>query len=360
VRERSRALKRVGNYRASENVERFNESDRGNTPAVIRVLVLTRMWPTPDRPGTFVKDEVDALRRLGIDCQVIAELGSGGLWCYVRLWRRMWRSLKEERFDVVHAHYGTTGWMGRLQWRVPLVVTFHGSDLMGGRLTRSGNESVMGFIEMALSWLLARLVPDIIVVSPAMLTRTPIGRAYVIPAGVDLTEFRPLDRGDVRRLLEIRDDHPVALFVADPALANKRFRLANEAVQIAKRSIPDLELVAITRRSHAELRLWLNAADVLLLTSKREGSPMVVKEALACNLPVVSVDVGDVARRLQGVSGCRLVEDAPDAIAVGLIEVINGSERCNGREFVTNLDSDASARKIIAVYRRAVRRASPR
>jgi glycosyltransferase involved in cell wall biosynthesis len=318
------------------------------------------MWPTEHRPesGAFVKDEVEALRRLGVDCHVIAETGSGGPSSYMQQWRRMSSTLNNAKFNVVHAHYGTTGWVGRLQWRAPLVVTFHGSDLMGGRLTRSGGDSVQGLVETALSWLLARLVPDIIVVSSTMLARTPVGRARVIPPGVDLTRFRPLDRGHARRSLRIRHDEPIALFVADPTLANKRFHLADEAVQIAKRSVPSLELVTLTRRPHAELPLWLNAADVLLLTSKREGSPMVIKEALACNLPIVSVDVGDVAERIKSVGGCRLVEAAPSAIAAGVVEVITGS-RCNGREFAADLNSDASARKIVAVYRRAARRAGP-
>jgi len=271
----------------------------------------------------------------------------------------MWGSLNQEKFHVVHAHYGTTGLVGRLQWRTPLVVTFHGSDLMGGRLSSSGKESSLGLMQIALSRLLARLVPHVIVVSSAMLMRTSAGRAQVIPAGIDLTRFGPRARGTARRRLNVRDDRTLALFVADPALVNKQFQLAHNAVLIARRSIPDLELVTLTKRSHGELPLWLNAADVLLLTSKREGSPMVVKEALACNLSVVSVDVGDVAQRIQGVSGCRLVERTPAAVAAGLIEVITGLERCNGREFVSNLDIDATARKIAAVYRRAARRARP-
>lgn len=336
---------------------RMSSDERGGGPGEgIRAMVLTRMWPTSERPydGTFVKDEVDALRRRGVDCHVVVEGGPGGLGCYIRLWRKMRRALKASHFDVLHAHYGTTGWVGRLQWTAPLVVTFHGSDLMGGRLTGKGKESVMGYLEMALNWTLARVIPNTIVVSSTMLRRTPVARTRVIAAGIDLTRFRPCNPDKARQALGIRDDHPVVLFVANPQFANKRYDLARDAVKIARRSIPDLELVTVTGRPHVELPLWMNAADVLVLTSKSEGSPMVIKEALACNLPVVSVDVGDVAQRLKGVSGCRLVEGTPSVIAVGLIDVIKGSEPCNGRDFVTDLSNDASADKVIDAYRTAI------
>jgi glycosyltransferase involved in cell wall biosynthesis len=266
----------------------------------------------------------------------------------------MQQALKESHFDVVHAHYGTTGWVGRLQWTAPLVVTFHGSDLMGGRLTDKGRESLMGYVEMALGWTLARVVPNIIVVSSTMLARTPVGRTQVIAAGIDLTRFRPSDRNEARRALDISDDHPIVLFVANRELANKQYNLASHAVDIARCSIPDLELVTVSGRPHGELPNWMNAANALVLTSKVEGSPMVVKEALACNLPVVSVHVGDVAERLEGVSGCRLVDRSPESIATGLIDVIEGVERCNGREFVAHLGNDACATKIINVYRPAI------
>lgn len=328
----------------------------------MRVMVLTRMWPTSERPhdGTFVKDEIEALQRNGVQCRVVAQLGPGGARCYVRLWRKMRRALKEGDFDVVHAHYGTTGWVGRGQRSAPLVVTFHGSDLMGGRLNGKGRESVMGYIEILLGRALTRLIPNVIVVSSAMLKRTPLGRARVIPAGVDLMQFRPASRNIARQVLGITDDHPVMLFVADPELINKRFDLASAAHKIAVRVIPDLRLVSITNRPHDELPLWMNAADVLVFTSNVEGSPMVIKEALACNLPVVSVDVGDVAERLKGVSGCRLVERSPIAIAEGLIGVIKTGEPCNGRDFAAHFSNDQSAEKVIQVYRAAIRRSGPK
>jgi glycosyltransferase involved in cell wall biosynthesis len=269
-------------------------------------------------------------------------------------------ALKEGNFDVVHAHYGTAGWVGRLQRSAPLVVTFHGSDLMGGRRTGRGWRSIRGYVEMALALLLARIVRDVIVVSPTLLARTPGGRASVITPGVDLTRFFPTERTEARQSLGVEVKQRMVLFVANPALANKRYALAHDAVQIARRSLPELQLVTVAGRPHAELPLWLNAADAVLLTSKNEGSPMVVKEALACNRPVVSVDVGDVAERIRGVGGCRLVEGTPDAIAAGLLEVLGESERCNGRELMTNLDSLVAAARVVEVYRRALQRVGSR
>src|SRR5437588_8696467 len=202
----------------------------------IRALVLTRMWPTRERPhyGTFVKDEVDAVCRLGVECHVVTEAGAGGARCYIRLWRKMSMALREGNFDVVHAHYGTAGWVGRLQRSAPLVVTFHGSDLMGGRRTGRGRRSIRGYVEMALALLLARIVRDVIVVSPTLLARTPGGRASVITPGVDLTRFFPTERTEARRSLGVEVKQRMVLFVANPALANKRYALAHDAVQIAR------------------------------------------------------------------------------------------------------------------------------
>ena len=99
----------------------------------------------------------------------------------------------------------------------------------------------------------------------------------------------------------------------------------------------------------------MSAADALVLTSMHEGSPNVVKEALACNLPVVAVDVGDVRHRIGAVAGCVLcADDRPETVAAGLVAVLQRGRHIAGRETVLDLDERITAEKTIAVYRQAI------
>jgi glycosyltransferase involved in cell wall biosynthesis len=116
-----------------------------------------------------------------------------------------------------------------------------------------------------------------------------------------------------------------------------------------------LELLVVENEPPDKMPLYMNAADVLLLTSSREGSPNVVKEALACNLPVVAVDVGDVRERLGQVDGCIVTaDDHPQTIAAALQKVIQLGERVAGRDAVRHLDIRTTTRQIINVYHQAL------
>jgi glycosyltransferase involved in cell wall biosynthesis len=141
------------------------------------------------------------------------------------------------------------------------------------------------------------------------------------------------------------------LFVGRPTLARKRHALARLAVE---RVDPALraELVVGWGLPHADVPLYMNACDALVFTSLQEGSPNVVKEALACNLPVVSVAVGDVAERLAGVANCELcADDRPETIAAALERVLRRGGRCDGHRAVAPLAEEALTQQVIAVYR---------
>ena len=157
-------------------------------------------------------------------------------------------------------------------------------------------------------------------------------KVRIIPNGVNLDRFKPLDRSACRRRLGWDNDHFHVLFPpnvgGDP---RKRPDLAQAAVKAADRSGIQTKLHQLQRIPHAEVPIWLNASDVVLLTSLHEGSPNIIKEALACDLPVVSVDVGDVQERIQGVEGCYLGLSKPYDLATKLCLVHAGPRRVKGR-----------------------------
>jgi glycosyltransferase involved in cell wall biosynthesis len=175
--------------------------------------------------------------------------------------------------------------------------------------------------------------------------------AHVIPSGLDLIKFRPMPAAEARGRLGLPAGRRLVLFVGRPTLARKRYDLARRAVDLVNPTLV-AELVLGWGVPHNDIPVYMSACDALVFTSIQEGSPNVVKEALACNLPVVSVDVGDVPERLKGIDNCELcVDDRPETIAAALERVLRRGGRCNGRPAVTPLAEEVLTQQVIAIYR---------
>jgi glycosyltransferase involved in cell wall biosynthesis len=198
----------------------------------------------------------------------------------------------------------------------------------------------------------------VVVVSRRLLGALPEGpvrdRAHVVPLGIDVAVFRPLPREEACRTLGLDPARRRILFAADPASPGKRFALAREAAEIVGRRDPTVDLRVVHGRPPSTIPLEMNACDVLVLTSISEGSPMVVKEALACNLPIVSVDVGDVAERIDGVAACRIVPPDAAAAAEAIAEILASGARSNGRRAVEALSLPRVAERLVEIYRGAI------
>ena len=319
----------------------------------IRVLMITSEWPEPGVNVTshFIKRQADFLAAAGIDVTVLPFKGRKNPLNYLRNWARLQARLNRERYDLVHAQFGQSGLLA-LPKRLPLVVTFRGSDLLGTVSEKNGRHRKIGALHQYLSRLVATQADAVVVVAEHMKSQLPPSiKAHVIPSGLDLHLFQPTDKGTARKQLGLPEDERLVLFVGRPSQGRKRFDLAERAMEILNKSLP-ARLVVGWRVPHTDIPLYMSACDALLFTSMQEGSPNVVKEALACNLPVVSVPVGDVESRLKGVEGCALcADDEPQTIAAALNGVLARGGRTNGRETVLALDENVTTEQVIEIYR---------
>jgi glycosyltransferase involved in cell wall biosynthesis len=326
----------------------------------MRVLVVTSEWPTPDHPQRvpFVVQQVEHLRRRGIDVEVFPFRGAKNPLNYARAWLALRKQVDLQTFDVVHAQFGQSG---LLAWgaRIPLVVTYWGSDLQG-IVRPDGTYGWSSRLQRFASRFVARRAAEVIVVSKHMTRFLPpraAAASRVIPGGIDFDLFRPMDRAGARRELGLPLDRHLVLFPADPQRPVKRYPLAKQAVAwVNQHQEMEVDLVVLSGVSHDHVPVYMNACDALILTSKHEGSPTVVKEALACNLPVVAVDVGDVRERIGHVAGCAVCEnDAVETIAEDLQRVLLYPRPIRGRASIVDLNVSVIAGQITEVYESAVR-----
>ncbi len=324
----------------------------------MRILLITSEWPTPEHPewAPVIVQQVKFLKQKGAQVEVFPFRGGKSPWNYWKAWRRLRQQYDLEVFDVLHAHFGQSGLLA-LPKRKPLVVTFHGSDLQG-YFTSGGRFSLRGRLLRQVSRFVARRATEVIVVSESLARQLPKGvEFHVVPGGIDLDLFRPIPWFQARRRLGLPEDRSLVMFTGNPADANKRYSLAAAAVDLLSQSVK-CELCLVQNVPHDEMPYYLSAGDVLLLTSLQEGSPTVVKEALACNLPVVSLNVGDVSERLHAVAGSFVCADEhPETIAQDLRKALLFPRiQFAGRNAVADLSEDRVAGRVMSVYQRVVRR----
>ncbi len=324
----------------------------------MRVLAVTNMYPTPGMPasGIFVAEQVKGMRAIGLEVEVeFVDRQRRGMLAYYSMLGPIRRTLRRFAPDVLHIMYG--GVMAERITRkinhVPRVVTFHGSDLLGENLSGLLRKLISHY-GVSCSRRAAGRADGVILVSNRLKQALPKGldsrRIQVIPCGIDLQRFRPLNKADCQRELgwDAKSFH--ILFPSHRNNAVKRPALALAAVG-------DLQIGGISAILHflegvpnSQVPVWMNASDALVLTSAHEGSPTAVKEALACGLPVVSVDVGDVAERLDGIEGCYLAAGDSVDVAAKLRLVFHGNRRVLARSFIEQLSLENIARKMAAYY----------
>jgi len=301
------------------------------------------MYPIPERPGygTFVWQQAEELRRFGHTVDVVNILGFRSKLNYLKGAVEVLRETSSTAYDIVHAHYGLSALPAWFRRRSPLVLTLHGGDLLGGRFQRFCSRIIWRFADA------------VIVVSEEMRRRIP---GIVIPCGIDLNLFRPYDRDEARARLGWPVGKYLILFPFDPRRRVKRYDLAKAAVDRLVEEGISAELVTVFGVENREMPWYYSAADAMILCSDREGSPTSVKEALACNLPVVANDVGDVRDILSGVAGARLCTQEVREIARNLREVLDvpRSGALEGPAAMARYDQTLTVEKIISVYNKVL------
>lgn len=311
----------------------------------LKILVVTAMYPHPGQEGSgaFVMQQVEQLRAFGHQVDVLHFPGYRSKLEYVRAAREVRLRTRRERYDVVHAHYGVTGIAAVFRHRTPLVVTLHGSDALLGRL------------EPMISRWVCRFANATIVVSRKIAARIP---GEIIPCGVDLNRFEPKGRAAARGRLGLAPGKRYVLFPFNPARRVKRFDLAAAAVERLATGGRDVELLTVSKVPNADMPWYYSAADAMILCSDSEGSPTAVKEALACNTPVVSTDVGDVTEILEGIDGCGICAQSAGALAEGLERVLDPPPGLvfEGRQAMRRYGQEEIVGKIVQVYRRTIER----
>ena len=322
----------------------------------VRVLMVTGMYPSQgcNTNGIAVARQRRSLESFGVQIDLLHCRPSG---------RRQWfKSLSALRrrisvglYDIVHLHYGlTTTLLGFFQ-SLPVVITYHGTDINGYPLTnwRDAHRSMAYSAAALMTRQLARRADAVIVMTSEMKQRLPAAvqaKTWVEPMGVDTTFFHPIPREAARRALGWGAE-PVVLFCDANDESVKRKDLAVAAIEEVGKMRPGTRLFVLRGVDPQNVPVVLNAADCLLVTSDQEGSPNIVRESLACNLPIVSVPVGDVPTLLSGdpESG-RIVTRNPILLGKALVEVIGRPRPANLARLVTNDSVQAVADRIVGIY----------
>jgi teichuronic acid biosynthesis glycosyltransferase TuaC len=306
----------------------------------------------------FVRREAEALRAAGHEVDVFS-FDNARYLGFGREVLRLRAAVRDLKPDLVHAQFGKFNALLAALGGAPLVITFRGTDI--NRNARySPARSALG---VAASQLAACFARGIVCVSREIRAKVWASRwrpSLVVPTGVDLALFEPADRDAARRALGYGPEERIVLFNAGANPAVKDPELARAAVGQARRLAGAIRFAVLDGSARPDqIPLYMNAADVLLVTSRTEGSPTVVQEAMACNLPVVSVDVGDVRERLQGVAACEVVAGRdPAELGAAVARVLLAARRSDGRAHVAALGVEAVAARLADFYRLVLHRAA--
>jgi len=314
----------------------------------------------------FVENQAESLRKVGWKVVLACIDDRTSVRGLRRNTRRLEGELSSWRPPIIHAQYGsvTAALASWIKGPVPLVVSFCGDDLLGTP-NPGWRWRVREWCARRLGVFSADRASAIIVKSRNLFEALPVrlrGRATILPNGVDMEWFTPLDKASCRETLGWDHQARIVLFNGSQEEDRRRKNptLAHAVVDLLARSQPGVSLFMMTNATREEVRLMLNAADCLLVTSLHEGSPNIVKEAMACNLPVVSVPCGDVFERLSVTRPGGVYPYDAGALARAIEEVFTVGPRSNGREqlYSQRLAAHDVAERLSDIYLRVLAKGS--
>jgi teichuronic acid biosynthesis glycosyltransferase TuaC len=307
----------------------------------VRVLVVTNFEPDASAPqrGQWVRDQVEEMRRRGVEVEVFSF--PRGRQEYAPATRRLRRLLRDERFDLVHAHYGLAGWCAQLAGARPLIVSFHGTDV---------RHWLVGPLSRRLAWrvdLVAAVSRALFGPEDGRPGLPPVPGSAVLPCGPSLSRFGPMPRDEARRHLGLDPDGRYLLFPANPTRPEKRHDLAAELARAC-----DAELLTGGSIEPKQMPHWINAANAVLVTSDYEGFGLAAIEALACNVPVLSTPVGIAPFAIDGVSGALCAPFDLDGWRAAALPLLDSNDpRVEGATRAASLSAGRMAERTIEAYR---------
>jgi glycosyltransferase involved in cell wall biosynthesis len=301
----------------------------------------------------FIKEQAEATEKQGISIEYYTIVGKG-LFGYLSNLNKLKNKIKQYNPDIIHAHYGLSGLLSSfVKKNKPLITTFHGNDvnpiITGGKL-----HNINIFFSK-----IASLNSDYLIhVNSSFIDKInlPKKKYSIIPCQVNLETFYQMNKENARNQLGFSNEVNYVLFSSSFDIGIKNYSLALKALC----SIPNIKLIELKGYSRREVNLLLNACDIGLLTSLNEGSPQFIKEAMACNCPVVSTDVGDVKLLFGETEGCFLTSFDPDDVAMKIklaLDFAYKVGRTKGRDRIIELflDSESIAKKIIDIYKKVLK-----
>jgi glycosyltransferase involved in cell wall biosynthesis len=296
------------------------------------------------KPGTVVKNQADSLQASGISIDFFLVKGKG-IFGYLRNVFPLINYIKQNPPDIIHSHYSMSAMVTTIAlFFLPHhihVVSLMGSDTQLKRIFKSTLK-----LSNKLFW------KKTIVKSKQMLINTGIKNSTIIPNGVDIKKIENLEKlmPDKKSIQNKSPNKKTVLFAADPNRASKNYQLAKQAMENI-----NAKLKVVYNKSHEEVLSEILQADILLLTSRWEGSPNIIKEAMACNCPVVATDVGDIHWLFGNEQGHYICDFDPQDVSVKIEQALNFSEKndkTKGRSRIIELGLDATsiAEKLKHIY----------
>lgn len=320
--------------------------------------MVTGIYPTPERPhkGTFVKPIVDSLLADGHTVEIVhPNPGYPMPLRYLSATLQVFLKTLTGRFDIVHGHYGLWCLVARMQWTTPVVAAYLGDDLLG-TVTEDESISKKSLLVVRICQWLCRHVEVVTVKSEQMKKASLIDDAVVLADGINFDLFQPIPRAEARALLGWDSSKYYVVFANNPTIPVKNFKLAKAAIERLRERGMEAELMVATGLPQSKVVQYINASNALILPSIAEGAPNVVKEAMACNVPVVATNVGDVEQVISKTEGCTVCVRDADAMAEGLEKALVHVERTTGRADILQSDHTVTLKHVLAMYAKAIQK----
>jgi teichuronic acid biosynthesis glycosyltransferase TuaC len=288
----------------------------------------------------ITKSQGESLMQQGVDVDFFTIKGKG-IRSYLRHINILRDYIKAKRFDIIHAHYSYSSYLATIVGARPLVVSLMGSDIKLHKYSR-----FIIAIFNKLFW------GKTIVKSMDLCNSLKLKNIEIVPNGVNINHFYQLDQKECQDRLEWKKGEKHVLFGSDPDRYEKNYILVKDSLNLLNENYK-LTVHYLKNVQHNDIIYYLNAADVLLLSSFYEGSPNIIKEAMACNCPIVSTDVGDVRQVLGNTEGCYIAGFEPEDYSKNIERALNFKKRTNGRLYIIKLglDSKSIAARIIEIYK---------